>query len=248
MFLLQCTGRSGSTFLRSLLASHPDIEMRGEFLGPDPARAKWGFYAYWAARIAEDHTAISPLTRTKIVADYLGAVGSSRILGLDHKLEHLDRDPWIAPPVYAAADHVIILVRTNLLKQFLSFALMQARIRDSEGTVHGAQPARPRRIRAEPRIAIAHMRDRARLVSEYRAVAEASGKPCLNVVYEDLLTERRADVLHQIQQFLGVSPHQLSSNLVKQNPQAVEEIVENYDELAAAMARTEFAYTLHLPT
>lgn len=222
--------------------------MRGEFLNPRPNGPDWMFYGFWSRSIADDRGWLSPLRRPDLVANYLKSIETSGLLGLDHKLEYLDNEPWIARPLYAEIDHVVMLNRANLLKQYVSFALMHHRLIDADGSVHGNTAPKPRRIRVRPADAIAHMRHREGLTKRYRDMAVAAGVPCHTVVYEDLLAERRESVLRDVQNFLGVRPAELKAELVKQNPQPLHDIVENYDELSEAVARSDYAYTLYLPT
>jgi LPS sulfotransferase NodH len=64
--------------------------------------------------------------------------------------------------------------------------------------------------------------------------------PLLPVTYEDL----RADpggTFRRVTDFLGVPPAEPHTDLVRQNPESVRELVANYDELAEAFRGTEWA-------
>jgi hypothetical protein len=54
----------------------------------------------------------------------------------------------------------------------------------------------------------------------------------------------RADVARDVCRFLGISEQPMQSKLVKMNPERLQDMVANYDELASAIAKTEFAAML----
>jgi len=64
--------------------------------------------------------------------------------------------------------------------------------------------------------------------------------PYLEISYESLLKNHK-DEMNKTLQFLGVSDNfSLSSNLVKVNPDSIEEIVENFEQVMQALKNTEF--------
>jgi hypothetical protein len=67
--------------------------------------------------------------------------------------------------------------------------------------------------------------------------------PRLQVSYESLFDGPRlqAETGRRICDFLGVAYHRMQSKLRKLNPESLRDMVTNYDELAGAIARTEFA-------
>lgn len=150
MFILQCTGRSGSTYLGSLLGGHEQILMHEEFLYPDTMAEDrhWIFYIYWSELIAKDASWMSIHRRPEVVngyPDWLEPL-DGRTFGLDLKLEQLADIPWVASFFYPRAERVIILRRSNLLKQVLSYELMMQRLSTGRGP-HGETAAPPMKIR-----------------------------------------------------------------------------------------------------
>ena len=67
-----------------------------------------------------------------------------------------------------------------------------------------------------------------------------SEHPMLTLYYEDLLRHRK-DVLNRVQSFLGLQPRQLAVTMRRQNPEPLSGLVENYDELHAALKDTPYA-------
>lgn len=65
--------------------------------------------------------------------------------------------------------------------------------------------------------------------------------PKLTVFYEDLL-DRREEVFHQAQAFLGLDPRPLTVTLRRQNPELLRDLLANYDELYEAFRGTPYAW------
>lgn len=250
MFLLQCTGRSGSTYFGSLLGSHPDVAMLGEFLYPDPTVDDWHF-AHKAMIWAKERPELAaPACRPALMTRYLeelGRIRAGKTVGLDLKIEMLDTTPELAPPIYAAAASVIVLKRANVLKQAVSYLLMMKRLEEKAGPVHGPKPAERTTIRVTPSWVVAMMDQSERRLRRYEALAQSSGRPVHVVLYEDLVADP-GRILGETCEFLGLRPMALKSDLAKQNVESLPDIVENYEELAAAVRISRFEYTLFLPT
>jgi hypothetical protein len=98
--------------------------------------------------------------------------------------------------------------------------------------------------RVDPQEAIAAMRSARERYRHFESVFR--DHPYLALTYESLFDGQRlhAETAGRICGFLGVAPHPMQSRLVKLNPESLREMVTNYEELAAAVARTEFAELL----
>ena len=128
MFYLQATGRSGSTYLRDLLCSHPGISMRGEFLNLNP-KFSGTFHAFWSDLVRQDPSWIYPSRRDDVVARYFEvAAPDTACWGLDLKLEYLSSEPTLETPLYRHADRIIVLKRRNVLRQIVSADLLRTRL------------------------------------------------------------------------------------------------------------------------
>ena len=68
----------------------------------------------------------------------------------------------------------------------------------------------------------------------------------LPVAYEDLIENQRLRPSEgrRICDFFGISDHPMQSSLIKMNPESLQAMVSNYDELASAISETEFASLL----
>ena len=96
-------------------------------------------------------------------------------------------------------------------------------------------------LHVRPDAALAYMRRTAAQYLHYEAVFRTHRR--LPLAYEETIDSRglRQDVADAICDFLEVSRRPMASSLVKINPDDLREMVTNYDELAAAVRRSEFA-------
>ncbi len=230
------TQRTGSTFLVECLDSHPAVHCAGELLNGQPDTAipppRGPFrYLIKGARILRTgawlpqyrleafyRAGLSPVRCFKAMYNQL-----SRPLALRYLLKHREIQ-------------VIHLRRENLLNTHISLLLMQKR-RELQTT----EPVAALWIRVDPDRAVAAMR---KSVARYERFDRLfAGHRVLSVTYESLIEGSRlqADTGRRICDFLGVSREPMRSRIVKLNPRSLRDMVENYYELAEAVARTEFA-------
>jgi len=131
---------------------------------------------------------------------------------------------------------VMHLRRHNLLKVHVSTLLMSKR-----RFVQTRSPTDAVWLRVDPAQAIASMRA-ARSVQE-RFDKAFERHPRLQLAYESLFDGQflQADSSRAICAFLGVPYSPMQSKLMKLNPESLRDMVTNYDELSAAISKTEFA-------
>ena len=67
--------------------------------------------------------------------------------------------------------------------------------------------------------------------------------PYLTVYYEDVVADAER-ALGEVQEFLDVEPRPLAPTTLRQNPQPLRELIENYDEIREAFRDTEYAWML----
>ena len=230
------TQRTGSTSLVVSLGTHPEIECAGEILigAPDAPRPPVRGRFKTAAKIANIVRSGAWLPGRRMERFYSGGNARVRVfkamynqLANPFALRYLKDDRTI---------RVLHLRRENLLKVHVSRLLMGKRER-----VQATAPVDAVRTHVDPREAITAMR-RARERYE-RFEALFGDHPRLQLTYESLFDgqELSAGTTAAICEFLAVARHPMRSNLTKLNPESLRDMVTNYDELAAAVARTEFA-------
>ena len=231
--------RSGSTFLKTCLNAHPEIRCYGELLvggNHEPSRPILGNrlltkgYAYLRGRCWNPE---------RIMETYYGRKEAPVVL-FKAMYNHVD-NPRVRN--YLADNkeiRVIHLRRDNLLKQYVSRRLIHAR-HERGWRPHSTYQLPVVSIRISPQHAIEEMRrvrnafhDFERLFSRHRKI---------ELVYEQLFNGPTLsnDAWRAVCGLLEIEyVEDATSNLIKINPNTLRPMVKNYDELAAALAGTEF--------
>ena len=234
------TQRTGSTFLAECLASHPEIDCAGEILNgqPDspipPPRGPFRYFVKFA-RIAR-RGAWLPAFRLE---QFYGR-GQARVRCFKVMHNQLAR-PFVLDYFLRHREiRIIQLSRQNLLNVHVSTLLMQKR-----KILQATGPAAPVWIRVDPAKAIAAMRKVRARHRFYEALFARHAH--ILVTYESLFAGPflRDDTASRICDFLGVPWHPMHSGIVKLNPASLGDMVTNYDELAEAIAESEFAEMLN---
>lgn len=210
-FLLLSHQRSGSTWVHTALNSHPRILSVGEELRPNFSRNKKG-----AERLKQ----------------FFREPQSRLVLALGCKVFY--EDCYTSPGIlfweyWRKKDRrVIHLQRRNLLRMVVSEEIARQQEQWSS-TKPQAENSRAKAVEIIPEILMQRMAHIENLqevfnhqLKEYSSV--------LSVWYEDLL-ERPQEQFDKMQLFLGVSPKPLISLLTQQNPEPLQELLLNYEEI-----------------
>lgn len=248
LVFIQSTARSGTTWLKTTLASHPATKLYGEFL--HPSMFGWGLFSYYDQHIREDPAKLLPLAQKQMSRDYLHWLAEKtpeKTVLLDLKLEQLEDVPSASAGIYQSRGSFIVLKRLNLLKQAVSAVVMSERLKAGDSVVHRDHTPEVMRVEVDPANILARMRIRRDLFNKYLERLRVSRRSHMIVNYEELTGPNGGAALDRIQRFVGLEPVPLRSTLAKQNPANLEEIVVNYDELLTALKASEFDYTLWLP-
>lgn len=230
------TQRTGSTSLVGCLGSHPEIECASEILVGDPdipARRKGGRFKR-VVKLANFITsgAIFPARR---MHDYF-AGGSARVRMFKVMYNQL-ANPFALRYLKEHEDiRIVHLRRHNLLKVHVSKLLMPKRSR-----VQVVAPVDVVQIRVNPAEAIASMRKTRELYERHERLF--ARHPRLPLTYEELFDGQhlQATTAARVCEFLDVAPFPMKSSIIKLNPESLREMVTNFQELAEAVSRTEFA-------
>ena len=225
-FAILCVGRVGSEHLVALLDSHPEITCFGELFAPawgaGPARATTHVPRFFES----DHD--DPLAYWAEVSSPL----HGQVVGL--KLPHtsLKRHRRSRQLVRSPAVKIIRLRRADLLAQYVSavMAFDSGVWQSTDGSY------RQGRLRIAPERCVKGLN---RIVAgETELDRVAAGHPVADLTYEELTRE---DCLTGLQEFLGVEPRPLTSPYERLRKVPLEEVVENYEELAAIAGDAPFA-------
>lgn len=207
-------GRTGSTLLGELLASHPDFEFGNELLRP---RVRWPLVYLEGRRAEHPRGGFGVHIKPYHLTDFQG------VSNLRHWLERAHRRGWT----------VVHLYRENLLRQVLSTSSLIA----MGGVSHLRTGDRtgPPRLSVDPAELLHWMDLRAR--SRAAETQALIGVPHETVSYErDLLTGQRWQSLaERLWSSVGLSPVPVTTSLRKINSDSLPALLLNYDEVAAAL-------------
>jgi LPS sulfotransferase NodH len=231
-FVILAARRSGSNLLCSLLGSHPEVRCHHELFNPN------GIFT-----LLDERDEATP-------ADALAARDRDPLGFLDHvwrdtrgaRAIGFKMTPEQAPEVLAhvladAGIAKIVLRRQNALRRLVS-----ERIADLTGRWEAYDDAVPL---ARPRIHVeaGELAEHAARVDAFHADIDAallhSGQSPLSLRYECLFDP---DEQARLLAFLGLPPHPLRTRSIRQNPEPLDQLVENAPALRRALAGTPLAH------
>lgn len=233
-FIILSTQRSGSAFLATSLSSHPRIHCYREMF----LRRNRNRIAYRAYRNASLSRRLAHLFRRKqLVSDYLdelfAATGDVDAIGFKLMYNQARELPEVVQWVKEHNAKVIHLLRVNMLKTFVSHSVARAR-----GVYHSTKALEPIKVRLDPAKVLAALTRTTQLVETYRGIF--AGNPYLEVTYESFAAHRD-DESRRVLEFLNVEPLlPLTTDLVKINPDSLERLIENYEEIVRALKGTAY--------
>jgi LPS sulfotransferase NodH len=271
-FVLLTTQRSGSTFIRLWLNSHPSVRCYGEiFLRTYPAVD--GFKHYCEANIFRRilyHTLCEPyFTRSsynfvskKLIRKFLNELyynpcftapwtdistwenyqsrqksNIERAIGFQLMYSQLRDYEYLKKWIISNNISVVHLIRKNLLKLYLSRLVAQ-----KSGIYHSFEKSgnvRPfQKVFVDSKNILPRMNNILKEREEIRNIF--SGNASVEFSYEDFFSSY-AEVSQKIFSFLGLQDVAVEfPNLEKLNPNSIDQIIENYDEIVIALKGTPF--------
>lgn len=234
-FLILGRSRTGSNFLRGLLASRGGITVLGEIF-KNPEKVEWGTKGFpvrpGAERLyREDPVAFLQKDIFRPVPDSVEALGFK--LFYYHAQEPGRKQIW---------DHlrqrkdvrVIHIMRRNILETHLS---KERASRDDEWV-----SLRRRDRNEEPLVlSVEECRKQFEQTRHWeRQFNESFGDvPLLQVFYEDLVKDN-ALVMNSVQEFLGLTVRPVAPQTHKQARRPINEAIANFDQLQRAFVGTEW--------
>lgn len=238
-FVIVCAARTGSTMLRLMLDSHPDICCHGEALGA--ANHMRGFNGIRDDRKSNlrdymiDLRARDPV---RFLHEFVFQPGGFSAVGLKVKYEELQQ-PRLQPVLdwLCSANDVKILhlTRASRFRRYVSH--LQAG--ETGINLVSSEAHRPKPVRMT--LAFDQC---VRSMSETQAAEELfrnafAGHEVFELVYEDLVACCPAQV-DGVQQFLGVVPRPLSTHTIKLGVSDLSEVIDNFNDLKLRARGTEF--------
>jgi hypothetical protein len=240
--------RTGTTWIRTTLNDHPAILALGEvFLyshGRFPFRRRAGadvehsyrkFLDDSLARKFRHHAGRAGLVREYL--DHLYSRPGFEAIGFKLMRTQCDQFPMVVDFLLQEDVRIIHVVRRNVLKTLISReTARQRKLFHAKGSVPVAKIT----------LDIASLRSALDRISDDNAYwTRIFGRSAyLQLSYEGFVTDKNTE-LHRIYEFLCVVPdHEVSSNLVKINPDDLSEVVSNFPEVRRALNATPYAWCL----
>jgi LPS sulfotransferase NodH len=208
-FIVLTRSRTGSNFLVSLLNSHPAIQAKGEIV---QRRKNRGFI-----EIIDD-------AFTKATQE-IEAVGFK--IFYYHPIGENGTEIWD----YLVSDkeiHVIHLLRRNTLRTVVSHKVAQETREWRHNTDRSDRLVKKKSVYFEPEELIRNAMLTKLREEQGRKLFEQH--PMLEVLYEDLVGHL-GPTYTSITEFLGLMRWSPSTDTVKQNPEPLDQLLENYDEI-----------------
>lgn len=225
------TGRCGSTILGNLLNFHPQVWWDKEILTGRAITTPDGAFAWLDERMRRGR------------GWHYGCeikLGQPRDLGMAYA-------DFIARMEAVGFRHFVYLRRLNYLRVAVS-----ARVLRQHGIRHlrvGEQASlNPVRIEVTPRDhgralgLVDRLADRERALVSFEA--EFGERPFLSLTYESDIRDDPRVAYHKVCDFVGLPAPAVPVDLIRTNPFPLRDAIENYDEVAAALAGTPYAWML----
>jgi LPS sulfotransferase NodH len=234
--------RTGSTFLAEVLDAHPQVRCYGEILNgsavrPPPLVREFKYAAKtWRYLVSGAWRPIATIERCYRNSD-------KPVVGFQAMYNRVDT-PSVRRFLQERKDiRIIHLRRENLLKQYVSKVLLTRKRgahRDRPWSPHATRPVPVVTTHISPDKAIEEMRKIRELFREFEQFL--SGHRKIELVYEEMISGQSlsAAAWAAVGELLEIEPAEASSDQIKFNPGNLRPMVENYDELAAALKGTEF--------
>jgi len=256
-FVIVSLARTGSTYLESLLSSHPDILTFREIFGLRKSYPGYRglVYLYTLFHKSNVHHVLKVLfhknfnliralifrlpVQTFLSSLLFGSYPSAiKGVGFKYHLYHGTRLPELKEYLRQHEEIKIVhLIRKNYLHLLVSEKLAQAshqwKLKDK--TANKAHDIRFILKKAECEDTFLQ-----REKQEKEAETLFSGHDILILNYEDLV-HKQGWALDRVQEFLGVEKRQLSSPLKKQRTRRLSEVIENYESLKHSFKGTRWS-------
>lgn len=251
--LILTNGRSGSNYVANYINLHPDALNYGEILGPwTPSRKLWNLTHFGGRRLSDYIDTILDGRAFFLTAQgYAAARRAMRreplrlkryraLRTIGFKDFHVVFRANDATDIIRERDDlaIVYLRRRNVLRRALSYWHLEA---SNEAAARGDKQVRRQKLTIDPDRVAADLDVIAgenRLLEDF--VSSLSQHRIYRIDYEDYFASeaRQADVNDELSHFLGLTPITARSDHRKILPTRLDEIVENYAEMAEALKGT----------
>lgn len=222
-------GRCGSTVVGNLLGQNPRIFWDSELFDPTVRKIPKDAFAYLRRRIERSRRPI---------------------YGFETKLYHpeqlgYDTALYLELLEGQGFEKFIYLTRRNVLRLLVSAWMAMAK-GEAYHVAAGAKSSL-KRIHLDPQAAllggtvatlVEHLRASAAQIADARRLL--TGREVLDLAYEDDIADDPHRAYRRICDFLGVTPEPVEVRYGRTTPFPLSDVIENFDEVEAALSGTEF--------
>lgn len=239
-FCILTTQRSGSTWLRELLDSHPKIRTFGEiFLWRDNHR--WSdeyltsFYDFSHA-----HSVMRPWSTIQYLDQLNHYPIEYNLIGFKLMYNQLIPKPEIIAKFLADRYKIVHLIRNNYLDTIISIENQK-----QNGLTHLTNKVKTKSVYLNPDSLLKQCTTQANKVKVARAFLKILPLPVLEISYESLC-DNPPQILNTITEFLGVSSSgvEFKSVLTKISSSAYPDKISNYEDVKRLLSESQYASLL----
>lgn len=223
-FVILFIERDGSTYMTSMLGSHPAIEM---------------VYERFSVMVLRGDSAAEQLGWAR---DYFTPplIGRRAAMGFKTKLVDILDPDGFAALLHEKKCRIIRMQRRNTVKAVIS-RINARRLYEATGkwNLYDKSDRMPP-MTVEPADFLQYLGEREEAEQALDAYVQRLQLPTLTISYEELLVDRDG-VLAAVFSFLGVEPHAVEEKTMKHTRDDLREVVTNFDELRQSVADTPYA-------
>lgn len=230
--LIVASQRSGTHWLISLLSSHPSLSGYGEIF--HAKGSKWGFFSFLTRALAEDPELLFPTNNHQQWKRYLENLPESPARPIFILM--YNQTDYISPhfcKMLLKNSDVIHLVRKNKLRQHVSNLINRARLK----AAHTREKLEKVQIPVPIESLASELEEREKTCEQWTETLKPYG--FIEISYEEIPGNIQA-----VQDFLGIPPQQLRSELQPTNPEPLSEIISNFGEVTRELEKTPFRWML----
>lgn len=242
-FILLAARRSGTTLLIDCLKSHPDIDCVKRAFGlekridnPTPDNHSGGFFLYRTKNVSNRiryRTSRGALISQFLEEEVFAPRAEFKAAGFRLIYEMSTKYPQVSNWAHANDARVIHLIRGNLLKTHIS--KKTAAIHKMRHPREGAE-IKTVKIHIDPLELQQELEHSSALIEAQRSMFSKCRYH--EMFYEDFV-ENRTTESPKLLRFLDVDEgRELTTDLLKINPESLANLIENYDEIAACLRGT----------
>lgn len=242
-FILLASRRSGTSFVIDCLNSHPQIHcvkrafgLEKKIKNPTADEHSGGFYLYRMKSLSNRigyYFSRDALIDGFINADIYAENKAKGSIGFRLIYEMSQKYPGVSRWATRNKVKVIHLVRENILKTYVSHVSAKAhKMRHPKA----GDKIKTAKVHLDPEKTVEELNRRLELIERQRSMFRDCAT--LEITYEDFVANKK-DVSVSILDFLEVdNTLELKSDLVKINPDTLEDVIDNFDEIKNILSGT----------